>query len=106
MRLYGFFRGKPLNILEDVAHIFIGLVPLVGWTREHFQWPPGDTVWIRPNAGPPAHYVGYDRATPHSGYKPYAPHDRVADSYRDFLGYAIGGTIRTAVMVGLLIWKW
>ena len=86
MRLYGFFRGKPLNILEDVAHIFIGLVPLVGWTREHFQWPPGDTVSIKG--------------------VPYAPHDRVADSYRDFLGYAIGGTIRTAVLVGLLIWKW
>ena len=80
MRLYNFMQDR--HWYEDVAHIFIGLTPLLGWTREHFQWPPGDTVSIKG--------------------VPYAPHDRVADSYRDFLGYSIGGAIRTAVLIGLL----
>ena len=88
---YGFFRGKPLNILEDVAHIFIGLVPMLGWLREHWQWPPGQV-----------------RAFPNDGFskdplKPYVPLDRVADSYRDFLGYAIGSTLRTVALVAIII---
>jgi len=84
MRLYGFFRGKPLNILEDVGHILIGIVPMWGWIREHRQWPPGSTLI--------------------SQGKEYAPHDRVMDSYRDFLGYAIGGTIRCVGLVATIVY--
>ena len=99
MKLYSFMQDR--HWYEDIGLIFIGLVPMWGWIREHWQWPPGDT--------------GYYDLTDRRMYQtqkedgdrvPYAPHDRVADSYRDFLGYAIGGTIRTAVLVGLLIWKW
>ena len=98
MRLYGFFQGKPLNILEDAAHIFIGLVPMLGWLREHWQWPPGDTIWLNDEGG----LVDQE----YDGAEAYAPHDRGADAYRDGFGYAIGGTIRFVVLVGLVIWKW
>ena len=79
MKLYGFFQDDKWH--EDVGHILIGLVPGWGWLREHRQWPPGDSLSL-------------------NGREVF-PADLVADSYRDFLGYAIGGTIRT---VGLIVW--
>ena len=81
MILYGFMQDK--HWYEDLAHIFIGMVPMWGWIREHRQWPPGTPaeVWN----------------------EMWAPLDRVEDSYRDFLGYAIGETIRTVILLTLLI---
>lgn len=90
MKLYNFMQDDKW--FEDVGHILIGLsLPFYGWWREHRQWPPGD-VWYR---------VPWDEPA-----KEYVPLDRVADSYRDFLGYAIGSTIRAVVLVGLLVWRW
>ena len=86
--LYGFLQDK--HWYEDLGHIGIGLIPMAGWIHEHFQYPPGD-VHI-------ATYNGKDALS--------APLDRVDDLYRDNLGYAIGGAIRTALLVGLLIWRW
>jgi hypothetical protein len=100
----GFFQGKTLNIWEDVGHIFIGLIPMLGWLREWIQFPPGDPLYLKFVPGTPPHYIG--RSIPSEGSYPYAPHDRVMDAYRDFLGYAIGNSLATATLVGLLIWKW
>jgi hypothetical protein len=90
MILYKFMQDD--HWYEDVGHIFIGLIPMWGWIREHWQWPPGDTAFFgdptKRNAEP----------------EPWAPHDRVADAYRDFLGYAIGGTIRCAGLLGVILW--
>lgn len=80
--LYGFLQDEKWY--EDVGHILIGLVPFWGWWREHRQWPPGEPHFI-------------DHLYEDVGYR----ESRVADSYRDFLGYAIGDTIRT---IGLLTW--
>jgi hypothetical protein len=87
---------------EDCLHVLVGLVPFWGWWREHRQFPPGDTIWLKVNAGPPPHYVG--RSTPSEGAFPYAPHDRVMDLMRDNLGYAIGETLRTVALVGVIVW--
>ena len=95
MRLYKFMQDKKWY--EDVGHIFIGLIPMLGWLREHRQWPPGKPFYAVP---------ANDRSIPASDIKLVTQLDRVEDSYRDFLGYAIGGTIRCAVLVGLLVWKW
>ena len=93
--LYGFLQDK--HWYEDLGHIGIGLIPLAGWIREHSQYPPGDplvvTEGIDVNGEPVEAEVFY-------------PADRVDDLYRDNLGYAIGGAIRTFLLVGLLIWRW
>ena len=88
MKLFHFFQDRKWY--EDVAHIFVGMVPFFGWAREWKQWPPGDPD-SHPSTG-----VGVM----------WTQMDRVADAYRDFLGYAIGDVLRTAVLVGLLIWRW
>ena len=82
--LYGFLQDA--HWYEDVGHIVLGLIPLAGWIREHFQYPPGDPVIF---VGPEVFY----------------PADRVDDLYRDNLGYAIGGAIRTFLFAGLLVWR-
>lgn len=87
---YRFLRDEKWY--EDIAHILVGLVPLWGWLREHVQWPPGDT-WVR-TIYPEGVYT---RDPPER--RAYAPLDRVADAYRDFLGYAIGDALRTVGLV-------
>lgn len=95
MKLFHFFQDR--HWYEDVAHILIGLVPYWGWDRERRQWPPGDVITIAVNTRPDGRPMSVERV---------APLDRVADAYRDFLGYAIGDIIRTAILIGLLIWRW
>ena len=93
MKLYHFMQDSKWY--EDVAHILVGLVPFWGWVREHRQWPPGKprVRFVDAASSPPVEY--FDTQL-----------DRVADSYRDFLGYAIGDLLRTAVLIGLLVWRW
>lgn len=84
MKLYNFMQDEKWY--EDVGHILIGLcLPFYGWWREHRQWPPGDPHFI-------------DHLFEDVGYR----HSRVADSYRDFLGYAIGDVLRTAILAGVI----
>ena len=85
VKLYDFMQDKKWY--EDIGHIFIGMIPFVGWFREHKQWPPCSDS--QPDIV--KDYVGYY----HQG--------RVRDVYRDFLGYAIGDLIRTAVIVAAWI---
>jgi len=94
MKLYGFFRGKPLNILEDIGHIFIGLVPMWGWIREVRQLPPETERYPVLTIEP---------------YKDeYWSRIRCEDIFRDNLGYAIGGTIRFggAIAAGAMLHRW
>ena len=79
---YKFLSDK--HWYEDCLHVLVGLVPFWGWLREHWQFGPGDPIDVDGEV--------------------YFPSDRVQDAYRDFLGYAIGGTIRCAVLVGLIVW--
>ena len=102
MRTFKFFQDK--KFYEDLGHFCIGFIPFLGWWREQDQWPPGDTIWVRDNAGPPAHVVGYRHEPGNDEYEPHAPHDRVGDAYRDFLGYACGDVARTLLMLGVIIW--
>ena len=85
---FKFFQDKKWY--EDLGHFCIGFVPFLGWWREQNQWPPGD--------------VEHFRNPETSVVEPYAPLDRVGDSYRDFLGYACGDIARTAIMLGVIIW--
>jgi hypothetical protein len=87
MILYKFMQDD--HWYEDVGHILVGLVPMWGWRREHRQWPPGDIEKID--------YLDKDNDW-------WAPLDRVADSYRDFLGYAIGGTVRCVGLLATIVW--
>lgn len=89
MNTFGFFTGGWRKVGEDVLHIGVGLVPFWGWWREMRQWPPGT----------PLQFAVDDPEM-------YTELDRVEDAYRDFLGYAIGSVIRTAVLVGLFVWEW
>lgn len=90
MKLYGFMQDK--HWYEDVGHVFIGLIPLAGWIREHLQYPPG---WPFVAWGPLDDLP--EKVTQLS---------RVDDLYRDNLGYEIGAVLRTVLLVGLLIWRW
>ncbi len=89
--------------LEDVGHGFLGFAfPAVllwarEWTRVRLpwpfkgQWPPGD----------PFNVVKAD------GWNGKVTQlDRVADIGRDTLGYAIGQDLRTALLVGMVVWTW
>jgi hypothetical protein len=98
--------SKPswLEPLEQTAHFFMGFgarlvfLDYLLWRREAVtQWPPGDTVHLRLNDGPPPHYVGYEGEG-----KPYAPHDRVWDMMTDMRWYFIGGTCADVVRVVVL----
>ncbi len=101
MTLYGFMQDKKWY--EDVGHILIGLIPMWGWIREHRQWPPGDTVLLYDYYGIWKVAILWDE----EGLTTlFAPHDRVKDAYRDFLGYAIGGTIRCIALVGVILRLW
>jgi len=90
---YNFFGDDKW--IEDVAHIAIGFVPFLGWWREHRQWPPGDPQELE-------NYYSElpvaERTTMHTQL------DRVADSYRDFLGYALGDVLRTVALVAWAVW--
>ena len=106
MRLYGFMQDEKWY--EDVGHILIGLVPFWGWWREWRQWPPGSdldppvVIWDdRTYSWLEEEPANVEKAGAVDGAQVYYPANRVADSYRDFLGYAIGGAIRT---VGLVVW--
>lgn len=82
---YGFLSdGK---FYEDLGHILIGLVPGWGWWREHRQWPPGDPEPMPFTGQGDLYYI--------------TQLDRVADVYRDQLGYEIGSVLRT---VALIVW--
>ena len=81
---YGFLSDGKFH--EDLGHILIGLVPFWGWWREHRQFPPGDVF---------ACFCGS------KGPREMVPADRVADVYRDNLGYEIGSALRT---VALIVW--
>lgn len=74
---------------EDLGHVVIGLVPGVWLIREFRQLPPETdrepVVWVSVD--------GFDLV-------------RVRDMLTDMIGYAVGDVIRTAVLVGLLIWRW
>ena len=83
MTLYGFLQDR--HWYEDLGHILIGHVPMLGWVREHLQWPPGNIITLEQGRW-------------------YAPLDRVEDSYRDFLGYAIGNAMLTAELAGVILW--
>ena len=114
MRLYGFLSDS--KFYEDLGHILIGLVPFWGWIRERKQLPPENDRY------PVAylHVEHWDDGRSHVRFNEddcmvgadaieeieYWAAIRVHDIFRDNLGYAIGGTIRTAVLVGLLIWRW
>lgn len=89
--LYGFMQDKKWY--EDVGHILIGLIPFVGWGREHSQWPPGWPYYALPNRK--------DKSI--DELELVTQLDRVEDSYRDFLGYEIGSLIRTIILVVLCI---
>ena len=102
MKLYQFLQDKKWY--EDVGHIFIGMIPLWGWLREHKQWPPGDIMYAESGV---MDTTSFDEATRRLEEMSWpiecAPLDRVQDSYRDFLGYAIGETIRTVILLVLLL---
>lgn len=99
-----------MKILEDIGHVLIGLIPGWGVLREWRQLPPEndanpvvyidpeiagkDWDWLKAWLGP-----GY-------GGVPYWSSVRVADIFRDLAGYAVGDVIRTAILIGLLIWRW
>ena len=87
MKLYKFMQDEKW--WEDCLHILVGLVPMWGWIRENNQWPPGKPHWVPTHSESNPTYV--------------TQLDRVEDAYRDFLGYAIGGTIRFAIVFGLLM---
>ncbi len=72
---------------EDLGHILIGFAPMIGWVREDEQWPPASDNC-------PPEYFGDDL---------FFHHSRVEDAYRDFLGYAIGDSIRTILLIGIAI---
>ena len=91
--LYGFLQDEKWY--EDVGHILIGLIPLAGWIHEHFQYPPGWPVMIN-----------YFDRNGKRVVEEMVQLRRVDDLYRDNLGYAIGGAIRTSLLVGLLVWRW
>jgi hypothetical protein len=101
------FKGQEQ--LEQAAHFLLLGVALavihpalaigVYLIRELvIQWPPGDTVHLRLNAGPPPHYVGYDGEG-----KPYAPMDRVEDLRKDSF-YTLGGAAVGSVIHSGLVW--
>ena len=93
MKLYNFMQDDKWY--EDLGHIAIGIfLPFYGWWREHRQWPPGDliTIFIADDEEMFA-YGDFGKG------RLFSETDRVADSYRDFLGYAVGDVIRT---IGLL----
>ena len=81
---------------EDLGHVVIGLVPGVGLIREFRPLPPETdrepVVWVSKER----RRVGGE----------YWPASRVRDMLTDMIGYAVGDAIRTAVLVGLLIWRW
>ena len=91
--LYGFMQDKKWY--EDVGHILIGLIPFVGWGREHAQWPPGWPYYATPRRKKMHLY--------NENIELVTQLDRVEDSYRDFLGYEIGSLIRTVILVVLCI---
>ena len=93
--LYGFMQDKKWY--EDVGHILIGLIPFVGWGREHSQWPPGWPYYTKPNGDRLKLFAGDEVL------ELVTQLDRVEDSYRDFLGYEIGSLIRTIILVVLCI---
>ena len=94
--LYGFMQDKKWY--EDVGHILIGLIPFVGWGREHAQWPPGWPYYALRNKKYES-YVDIEL----DELELVTQLDRVEDSYRDFLGYEIGSLVRTIILVVLCI---
>lgn len=82
--------------IEDAGHVLIGLIPGWGIVREWRQLPPENDLY-------PAVWVSRERKRAGGEYwaKP-----RVMDLMRDLAGYAVGDAIRTAILVGLLIWRW
>ena len=90
---YKFLSDK--HWYEDCLHVLVGLVPFWGWLREHWQFGPGDPIYV----------ADYEVQAEFDGVE-YFPSDRVQDAYRDFAGYSIGDVVRTAILVGLLIWRW
>jgi hypothetical protein len=106
--------------LEQILHfLFLGILPgmifgplaiaiplireLTTWSLPwpmKGQWPPGDTVHLRLNAGPPLHYVGYGEEG-----EPYAPMDRVEDMRWDLVFTFAGIGVGQAIQIGLLV-KW
>ena len=72
---------------EDIAHVIIGIIPIIGWAREWKQWPPASDSY-------PPEYIQIEL---------YFHHSRVEDAYRDFLGYTIGDLIRTTILGALIL---
>jgi len=87
--MYGFMSDEKWY--EDVGHIVIGFAPMIGWLRENEQWPPASDNY------PPE----YNTSNPQNEL--YFHSSRVEDAYRDFLGYAIGDTLRTLTLIGIII---
>lgn len=82
---YGFMSDEKWY--EDLGHILIGFAPMIGWVREDEQWPPASDNY-------PPEYIQKEL---------YFHSSRVEDAYRDFLGYAIGDSIRTMLLIGIAI---
>ena len=85
VKIYDFFQDEKWY--EDLGHILIGMIPLWGWIREHYQWPPSS------NSQP---FILYKNQV-------YYHQGRVRDVYRDFLGHAIGDAVRTVVVIAAWI---
>lgn len=99
------------DAIEQVGHFWMGVaarLAVVGdlwwWWRESIkQWPPGDTVWVNKKTldvqtmEPTADVIA-------DGYKPYAPHDRIWDTFVDTLFATIGGVVVNLTVVGLVAW--
>jgi len=90
--------GSDNEWYEDLGHVGLGLLPfdLLLWMRE---WTKVKLFWPLSGQFPPGRTIDL-------GGRKYAPLDRVRDVGVDTLGYDIGRTIRTAVLIGLLIWRW
>lgn len=84
--------------VEDGGHVLIGLIPGWGVLRERIQLPPQND-----------RYPVKTIKTVYSGgayIDEYWAASRVMDIFRDLAGYAVGDLIRTAILVGLLWWRW
>lgn len=121
--------------LEDFFHGVMGLAfPAVllwarEWTRVRLpwpfkgQWPPGVSTWFvdaeEDSALFPYENDAYEWAAEiestwgETGFPgdpitvaEMSPTERVADIGRDSLGYAIGQDLRTALLVGAVVWVW
>lgn len=73
---------------EDLGHIFIGLIPLLGWFREQGQLPPATNKLPVRSYGPDVYWA----------------RERVLDMRRDSFGYEVGHFILVSdLVIGIIL---